>query len=220
MINKKSTRAQEHRSISNLCAYALTTCALLLAGCAKQQKYEVTEQIRLDNIEKLHAMQIAEDVLAKMHFTIEKSDAETGFIRTRPLPGAQFFEFWRSDNVGPFNSSEANLHSIRRIAELNISQDGEKLYIDCNVKTQRLNLPERQITSSARAYEMFSESSPTMQKLRLNKQQKIDGAWVDLGQDKQLATEILKQIEKRMATPASYHKPNTSHESRETRDEK
>ncbi len=191
-----------------------------MSGCAKQQQYETTEQIRLDNIEKLHAMQTAEDVLAKMHFTIEKYDAESGFIRTLPLPGAQFFEFWRSDNVGPFNSAEANLHSIRRIAELNISQDGEKLRIDCNVKTQRLNLPEQQITSSAHAYEMFSKSSPSMQKLRLNQQQKTDVAWVDLSQDKQLATEILKQIEKRVVTPASYHKSKTSHESPETRDEK
>jgi len=179
---------------TKLCLYVLMACALLLSGCAKQQQYETVKQIRMDNIEKLHAMQIAEDVLAKMHFTIEKSDAETGFIRTRPLPGAQFFEFWRSDNIGPFNSAEANLHSIRRIAELNISQDGEKLYIDCNVKTQRLNLPERQITSSTRVYEMFSQSSPSMQKLRLNKQQKTDVVWVDLEQDKQLATEILNRI--------------------------
>ena len=183
---------------TNLCIYLLMACVFLLTGCAKQQQYETVEQLRLDNIEKFHAMQTAEDVLAKMHFIIEKSDVETGFIRTRPLPGAQFFEFWRSDNVGPFNSSEANLHSIRRIAELNISQDSEKLYIDCNVKTQRLNLPERQITSSAHAYEMFSKSSPSMQKLRLNKQQKIDVVWVDLEQDKQLATEILKQIEERI----------------------
>ncbi len=201
MNGKKLTRLGEGASRSlktNSLFNALMACVFLLAGCAKQQQYETVEQLRLDNIEKFHAMQTAEDVLAKMHFIIEKSDVETGFIRTRPLPGAQFFEFWRSDNVGPFNSSEANLHSIRRIAELNISQDSEKLYIDCNVKTQRLNLPERQITSSAHAYEMFSKSSPSMQKLRLNKQQKIDVVWVDLEQDKQLATEILKRIEERI----------------------
>lgn len=185
------------KTTTNLCYYALMTCTLILTGCAKQ-RYQLIEQIHLTNIEKSQAMQAAEDVLAKMHFTIEKADTESGFIRTRPLEGAQFFEFWRKDNVGAFNAAEANLHSIRRIAELNISQDGEKLRIDCDVKTQRLNLPERQTTSSTRAYEMFSKSSPSMQKLRLNKQQKTGVAWADLGQDKQLATEILKRIEKRI----------------------
>jgi len=182
---------------TNLCSYAFMTCALILTGCAKQQ-YQPIDQIRLTNIEKSQAMQAAEDVLVKMHFTIEKADTESGFIRTRPLEGAQFFEFWRKDNVGAFNAAEANLHSIRRIAELNISRDGEKLRIDCDVITQRLSLPERQTTSSTRAYEMFSKSSPSMQKLRLNKQQKTGVAWADLGQDKQLATKILKRIEKRI----------------------
>lgn len=30
---KKSTRTQEHKSISNLCTYALITCAIVCAGC-------------------------------------------------------------------------------------------------------------------------------------------------------------------------------------------
>ena len=56
-------------------------------------------------------------------------------------------------------------------------------------------MPERETTSSTRAYEMFSKSSPSMQKLKLNKEQKTDVAWVELQPDKQLATEILKRIE-------------------------
>jgi len=167
-----------------------------LAGCAEQQQFKTVEQICVPGTTKAEAMQAAEDVLGKMHFTIDKADAEQGLIRTRPLPGAQFFEFWRSDNVGAFNSTEANLHSIRRVAELNISQQGGQLYIGCNVKVSRLSLPEQQISSSARAYRMFSQSSPAMQILALHPQQKKGMAWVDLGNDTMLATEILKRIEK------------------------
>jgi len=166
------------------------------AGCAKQQQFKAVEQICVPGTGKAEAMQAAEDVLGKMHFTIDKADAERGLIRTRPLPGAQFFEFWRSDNVGAFNSTEANLHSIRRVAELNISQQGGQLYIGCNVKVSRLSLPEQQISSSARAYRMFSQSSPAMQILALHPQQKKGMAWVDLGNDTMFATEILKRIEK------------------------
>jgi hypothetical protein len=186
----------------------LMVCAalLLLAGCAEQQIPEDRRQkselrvdhlvssieYRVSSIEEV--MQIAEDVLAKMRFTIEKADAESGLIRTRPLPGAQFFEFWRSDNVGTFNCAEANLHSIRRIAELNIKQQDEGLSIGCDVKVYRLSLPERQVSSSARAYEMFSESSLLLQRIRLDPEQKAGMAWVNLGRDRRLEAEILKRI--------------------------
>jgi hypothetical protein len=191
---QKNRRTQEHKSTSNLCSYALMTCALMLIGCAETQHYEAVEQICTEDIDKVQAMQIAEDVLAKMHFTIEKADAESGFIRTRPLPGAQFFEFWRSDNVGAFNSLEANLHSIRRIAVLNIKQQDEGLSIGCDVKVYRLSLPEHPVSSSARAYEMFSESSSSLQRIRLNPEQKEAMAWVNLGRDRRLEAEILKRI--------------------------
>jgi len=169
-----------------------------LTGCAKQQQFKAVEQICVPDTGKAEAMQAAEDVLGKMHFTIDKADAERGLVRTRPLPGAQLFEFWRSDNVGAFNSTEANLHSIRRVVELDISRQGGQLCLGCNVKVQRLSLPERQISSSARAYQMFSRSSRTTQRLELNPEQKKNAAWVDLGNDIRLATEILKRIEKQM----------------------
>ncbi len=191
---------------------------LLLAGCAEQQQYPrfrgdklapaeagAVKPICVENVNKLQAMEIAEDVLAKMRFTIEKADAGPatadidtrrwrGFIRTRPLAGAQFFEFWRSDNFGADNWLESNLHSIRRVVELNMSEQDERLCINCDVQKYRLSLPERQVSSSARAYEMFSESSPALQRIKLNPEQKAGMAWIDLGKDRQLAAEILKRI--------------------------
>ena len=195
---QKNKRTQEHKSTRPLIPYALITCALVLTGCAEQQQFKAVEQICVPDTGKAEAMQAAEDVLGKMHFTIDKADAEQGLIRTKPLPGAQIFEFWRSDNVGAFNSAEANLHSIRRVAELDITRQGGQLYIGCNVKVSRLSLPEHQISSSARAYQMFSQSSPAMQILALHPQQKKGMAWVDLGNDTRLATEILKRIEKQI----------------------
>jgi len=165
-----------------------------LTGCAQTQHHEVIEQICLSDMNKAQAMHTAEDVLARMHFTIDKSDAEQGIIRTKPLPAAQSFEFWRSDNVGSFNSTEANLHSIRRTAELGISQQGGQLCMSCDVKVQRLSLPEHEVASSGRAYEMFTPSDQSMQVLALHPEQKKDMAWVDVGRDSQLTTEILKRI--------------------------
>ena len=172
-------------------SFSFLTCAAfyLLAGCAGTQRYKAIEQICLPDTDKAEAMHIAEDVLSKMRFTIAKADADQGLIRTIPLPGPHLFEFWRSDH-----STEANLHSIRRIVELNISQQAEKLCIGCDVKVQRLSLPElRDIGHEARG-------TRPMQKLNLSPEQKKDMAWLDLSKDPGLETEILKRIEKRIVT--------------------
>lgn len=172
------------------------TALLLITGCAQTRQFKAVEQICVPNLEKQQAMKAAEEVLDRMHFSIEKADAEQGLIRTRPLAGAQFFEFWRSDNVGGFNSAEANLHSIRRTIELNINRQDGQLCIGCNVKTQRLHLPEQPVTSAGQAYKLFSESA--MQELKLDPEQQEAMAWVDLGRDSQLETEILKRIERQI----------------------
>lgn len=193
---QKNKRKQKHNSKGALIPLSLIASALMLTGCAEQQQFKAVEQICMPDTQKLQAMQISEDVLGRMHFAIAKADAKQGLIRTKPLPAAQSFEFWRSDNVGAFNFAEANLHSIRRIVELDISRQGGQLCINCNVKVQRLSLPEREVTTTARAYEMFSSSNPVIQRLRLHSEQKEDMVWIELGSDRQLATDILKRIEK------------------------
>jgi len=201
---KQDTRlkTQNPRHITFVCGLWSVVCGLLLAGCAEQQQYGAAKPIRVENIDKLQVMEAAEDVLVKMHFTIEKANAENGFIRTKPLQGAQFFEFWRSDNVGAGNWLSSNLHSIRRIVELKINEQDKDLYINCDVQVYRLSLPERDVSSSssAHAYDLFSTSGPTLQRIQLHPEQKADMAWIDLGKDGQLAAEILKRIEQQIVS--------------------
>jgi hypothetical protein len=175
----------------------IVALVLFAGGCAKEQQGKVTPtpaRVVLTG-QRQAVMQTAEDVLAGMHFTIDKADPNSGLIKTRPLPAAQFFELWRSDNVGRFNSAEANLHSVRRTVELRITPDGNDISVACTAKAERLSLPEAEVSSSSRAYKMFSRSSSSLQKIRLNPQQQAGMAWVDLGEDKQLAAEIINRIE-------------------------
>ncbi|MCK4293684.1 MAG: hypothetical protein KAY65_10845 [Planctomycetes bacterium] len=196
-------KSQETRRVALVCGVSAVVCGLILAGCAGQRGQTLTlvetEPVCFADLEKAAAMQAAEDVLAKMHFVIEKADADAGLIRTRPLTGAQFFEFWRTDSAGGFNAAEANLHSIRRTVELHIRKQDNGFCIGCDVKTERLNLPELEVSSSARAYAMFSRSSSSLQKMQLNPEQEEGIAWVDLGKDSRLATRILERIEKQIS---------------------
>jgi len=200
--------------------------AMCLVGCREQERSQAkVEPLCVRNVDVAVAMDAAEEVLARLHFDIEKFDIEQGIIRTRPLVGAQFFELWRHDNVGGYNAAEANLHTIRRTVELNLTRqqsptlqetppkrlrpsreggssgDGARdLYITCDVQTERLDLPEQEITSSGRAYHLFSKSGASMQRIKLNPKQEAGMSWVNLGTDSELAAEILRRIQKQLTT--------------------
>jgi len=179
----------------------LTVCVslFLLAGCGGNQQYKTLDKVCVPNMEKAEAMKACEEVLSRMYFVVDKADEEQGVIRTRPLTAAQWFEFWRSDNVGSFNGAEANVQSIRRTAELNMDKGEGQLCIRCEVKVQRFSLPEHEIRSSGRAYEAFSKSGRSFQEMKLNPEQKKQAAWIDLERDGRLETKILERIEKQIA---------------------
>jgi len=186
--------------MNGISLYSSAVVALfLLAGCAHTQRPQTVTQICAADANRAAAMEAAQNTLGEMLFVIEKADTERGYIRTQPLSGAQFFEFWRCDNVGTFNRTEANLHSIRRTAELNVSRQDDKLCIGCQVRVQRLSLPERHLSSTTRAYMMFSKSTSRMQRLELGPGQRKQAGWIDLGEDDKLAARILERIERKLA---------------------
>lgn len=174
--------------------------AVFLAGCAADKYTQTQDKLCVQAISKAEAMTAAEQVLAGMQFEIEKLDTEAGYIRTQPLAGAQTFEFWRGDNVGSFNRAEADLHSIRRTVELNVSEQAGELCVNCNATSQRLSVAGEQ--TAERSYRAMSGQTSIQ---KISREQKGNMTWLDLGRDSQLETEILKRIEKRLsaAKPAT-----------------
>ena len=168
---------------------------LLSAGCGSKQRCETVKKLRFPKSDKEQIMKTTEDVLSRMHFSIAKSDVESGYIRTRPLRGGQWFEFWRKDNVGAENSTEANLHTIRRIVELSINSENEELCVNCNVKVQRLSMVNAEPTRVSEEYEIFLGKSTRLKKRELDLMEK---SWIELGEDEKLSTKILRQIEKKI----------------------
>jgi hypothetical protein len=176
----------------------LLTCLLLfwLAGCAQNKYTNTIEQLCPPAANKTAEMTTAEQVLSEMHFHIEKFDVNAGYIRTAPLPGAQSFEFWRADNVGLFNRTEADMQSIRRAVEISISEEAGQLCINCRATTQRLSLPQSQIATDQQT--VMANQKRDVKMLKLSHEQKATPTWTDLGRDNQLETEILKRIESRL----------------------
>jgi hypothetical protein len=186
------------------CVYLITVVVLFgLAGCGNEAQIADSEPICLSTADKSRIMEIAEEALMRMNFVIEKYDTETGFIKTRPLRGGQILEFWRRDNASAAAAVEANLHSIRRTVQLNISESGHQLCTKCDVWIQRLSMPEKEIVGAALLAGTFTGSSKRRrsgrmrQSLRLNPEQKAEMAWIDLGSDAALERKILTLIDKK-----------------------
>lgn len=137
-------------------------------------------------------------VLEHMHFTIGKADPDRGLIRTTPLSGAQWFELWRQDNVGRENTLEANLQSLRRTVEIQLIPADQPERLECHVLAERLSFPTQPIVSSAQAYRMLAASTSSIQRLELHEDQNQEMAWLDLGDDKQLAGAICDRIQARL----------------------
>lgn len=181
-----------------------------LPGCAQKQQIEVEPKC-FSGIDNETAMKTAQRVLVGMNFVIDKADPNLSIITTRPLSGGQFFELWRKDNVGGYNTAMSNVHSIQRTVELGLNETQGEVCIVCKVKIERLSIPEKEIDSAGRAYTMFSSSSELDQRFSLNPEQQEKMDWIDLGRDNRLEVSILNRIEKQIIKNAAKAKKNESH---------
>ena len=171
---------------------------LVLGGCAGPEKFDGIKSICVAGADRGQVLAACEDVLGKMHFGLAKNDAEAGYIRSRPLTGAQWFEFWRKDTVGGYNWAQSNMHSVRRVVEMVVDEQDGKVCVECDVSVQRLSLPEREISSISKVGGMFTKSGRSGMRFKFHGQQASEVAWEDVGGDARLETEILRQVEKRI----------------------
>jgi hypothetical protein len=172
--------------------------AALLGGCAAQPEAIQTKSLFVDPAIRVQLFQAAEETLGSMHFVIDKLDVNSGVVHTQPLRAAQFFELWRGDNVGSFNAAEANLNTLRRVVELRVTEEEGFLHVACDVRVQRLSLPENEVISVSQAYRMHSRSKISVQRFELSPRQEKLMTWIDLGRDEHLAQKILERIAGRL----------------------
>jgi hypothetical protein len=175
----------------------LLAMPLLLTGCAatNPSQTKAPEAVCFNqNLEK--TMIVAEDVLTEMRFTIEKFDIQQGYIKTRPLAGKQLFEFWRSDNVGTYNSAEANLHSIIRQVEMKFHTKGQTTCALAFTNVKRLSLTEERLEGMERMAGIFTGGDADLQKLNIKNLENAD--WINLGPDHLLEKRIHQLIKTKM----------------------
>jgi len=182
--------------------FLLCSAVLFLCGCGEMQRLEKPKPVCVSGLSKSQAMAIAEEVLGQMHFVVAKADVERGILKSRPLPGAQFFEFWRDDVSGDYQTAESNIHTTRRIVELKMFEQGQKVCIACDVKVERLSISELDIENrrhGEHGFEKFSDrQSSSKANLELKGLAGSNKEWIPLGGDSRLEGLILRRLEARI----------------------
>jgi hypothetical protein len=168
--------------------------AMWAGGCARVKMIQA-QPVCIEVVSQDKLMQACEKMLVSMQFQIEKYDEESGVIRTRPLRGKQFFEFWRSDNAGGFNAAESNLQSLQRTAELTFEMQSPRVCVTCVMDTRRLSVPEEPIQSYYHAAGLYTGSGLSRQRLNIKEREQGEIRWIDLGRDEALEQKMLTKIQ-------------------------
>lgn len=176
---------------------SILVCIFCLGGCSQPEQVVSSDPVCLD-FTMNQTMEAAKAALIQMHFNLEKDDPQTHYLRTRPLPGAQFFQFWRKDNADAYSAAQANMHSLRRIVEMEFSEKDNAVCIACRVQVQRLSFPEKPIEGRNASASAFTESQYNRQSVLVDEDQLAKMEWLDAGPDRALEQRILERVKKQL----------------------
>lgn len=121
-IGRPSFHGQERSSPARAGAAVLCVLipALAATGCQAPPQPTGPTAMVLDLADYDGFVDSAMTILRERHFGIDRGDRRAGVIVSHPATGAQWYEFWREDSLGPYQLLESSLHTLRRIVTVTI----------------------------------------------------------------------------------------------------
>jgi len=193
---------------------ALLPAALILglAGCQAPARPAGPTDVVLQIPDREAFLDASLSVLRHYDLPPDRVDRESGLIVTHRTTSAQWFEFWRVDSPGPYQSLESSLHTIGRVVTVAVESAGgppmpepavaetgaaasaptEPYRVTVRVDKWRYSAPERQITTASGALAIFNEKVPTTEGLRGAAAPRAH--WVALGRDGLLESFLLAKL--------------------------
>lgn len=172
--------------------------SLCVCGCGQPRQVVSTDPVCLPQVNSDQVMEAAYVVLTDMQFSIEKYDFEARYLRTRPLSGAQFFQVFRGDNASSYAAVEANMYSLRRTVEIEVTPFANRACIQCRAMVQQLSIPEKPLVGTSRMARQYTLGGRGDQSLQLDRQQAQQMEWLDCGADRALEEKIIEKIKQRL----------------------
>lgn len=147
--------------------------------------------------------------LRESDFQPRLADRRDGLIIAGPTTSAQWFEWWRGDSPGMYQTFESSIHTVRRtvtvkldplnpaptvttpaITPAELASPPEpppargEFRLAVRVDKERYSAPERQATTALGAMAIYNERLPTVEGLR--NARSVGEHWVSLGRDVEL----------------------------------
>lgn len=172
-------------------------CLVLLTGCFAPpgDPGPVQADVYVDSAEDFDALwETTLRVLKRWHLTPDRQDPRHGVITTEPITTQQWFEFWRHDAMGPYQWLESSMHTVQRLAKIQIERlpESGRYRVNVVVDVFRMSAAERQVTTPSGALVMYSEKLPTEQGEPLKPHENVH--WVHLGRDPKMEGVLLQRI--------------------------
>lgn len=181
-----------------LIVFSAVVISAVFSGCASQGQVVSTDPLCVPDTSVTRSMEAASAALKSIRFQIEKYDEKAGYIRTRPLSGGQFFEFWQHDNASAFAAAQSNLQSVQRTVEIEVYPSGSTTCVRCSVQVMRLSVPEQPICSMIMLPHALTGVSGDDQMLSISSARAEQVEWLDAGYDRALENKILKKIKNKL----------------------
>jgi hypothetical protein len=174
-----------------------------LAGCqAPAVPSGPTERVvRIEDYDAF--LDQAATLLRELDLPPTRIDRVSGEIVLRPTTRGQWFEWWRPDSRGGYQTLESSLHTLRSRGRVAIRPSDPALaayVLSVEVEKERFSSPERQVTTTSGALAIYSERLPTTEGLRASRLR--DDHWVSLGRDGLLEAYLLERLAALPATDA------------------
>jgi len=176
----------------------LAISLVLAAGCARQAARR-DNPLPAPGLKVPEVTAVARQVLRDMQFDVINPDVAPGRVETHPVIGAQWFEFWRPDTVGPRQHAESTLSTIRRKVTVSVTPTGTGSDVAVAVEKQRLSAPGSESSLVGQTYSLYGVSPTSM--YRQDELEPPGGTWLDEGRDAELEQVILSRIYDRLGRP-------------------
>ncbi len=172
--------------------FCITSVVILtsLLGC--QRPEPVTNPMHI-NADPEKTWLACKQELFSRGFEINFQNRDAGLIETSPLPGKQWFEFWKNDIVDARSLIKSSTQTTSRIVTINIQNKQDNQFIQCSVLVSKLYTSSLADSRQARKEDDFYATQNFLEKN--SEEQKV---WSPAGNDPKLEQAILQSIKKRL----------------------
>jgi hypothetical protein len=176
-------------------AILLAAAVVVLGGCA--QPARLANPLDIPTADADRVAKVTERVLQELRFQLEYPKVVPERIETEFLTGASWWEFWREDTVGAYQTTESSFHTIRRRVSVALKPLDTGTEIGVRVSKERMSNPGVGPMDIANSWGVHMYYKLPL--IRPDELKPAGEQWIDQGRDDALEQQILDRVQRYLA---------------------